>query len=372
VTRRRTVLVVALLTLAGAVAALLRIADDHPEPIANMARLPQLLWTRVLPARPSRRARLADLTAPEREAVRALGGRLDAMILWSSNRNGNHELYLLDLRAQSLRRLTNHPNVDYFGRFSPDGRQVLFLRSQREGVSPRETTAWDVFLVNVNGAEERRIARNGYHPTWTADGKGIVFNRESQVFRYDMGTGQETLLLDGQLEFPGLSEIGDFELGPDGRRLGFGLRGRFAGRHGLEGPFSGAVVFDLSARTLVTLTRDQACQTTWAPDGRGLYWIETGGNGGTRVMTGQADGGGRRVFMDLPGRYSHEYFPKLSNDGRWLIWGAAAEGHEQDRADYEIFLWEIGTPAEQVVRLTFHEGNDQWPDIRVSQHEHDN
>jgi hypothetical protein len=44
--------------------------------------------------------------------------------------------------------------------------------------------------------------------------------------------------------------------------------------------------------------------------------------------------------MDLPGAYSHEYFPKLSNDGRWLVWGAAAEGHEHDRADYEIFVWE--------------------------------
>jgi hypothetical protein len=24
--------------------------------------------------------------------------------------------------------------------------------------------------------------------------------------------------------------------------------------------------------------------------------------------------------------------------------GAAAAGHERDRADYEIFVWEIGTP----------------------------
>ena len=82
-------------------------------------------------------------------------------------------------------------------------------------------------------------------------------------------------------------------------------------------------------------------------------------------MAGSADGSDRRVFMDLPGTRSHEYFPKLSNDGRWLVWAASAEGHEHDRADYEIFVWRVGTPWDQAVRLTQHAGNDQWPDLWV-------
>jgi hypothetical protein len=73
----------------------------------------------------------------------------------------------------------------------------------------------------------------------------------------------------------------------------------------------------------------------------------------------------RQVFMDLPGSYSHEYFPRVSSDGRWLVWGAAARGHEHDRADYEIFVWQLDRPASEAVRLTHHPGNDQWPDIHV-------
>jgi hypothetical protein len=109
----------------------------------------------------------------------------------------------------------------------------------------------------------------------------------------------------------------------------------------------------------------QACQPTWAPGGESLVWVEIEGKGGTRLITGEATGRARRVFMDLPGAYSHEYFPKLSNDGRWLVWGAAAEGHEHDRADYEIFVWEVGTAWETAIRLTYHPGNDQWPDLHV-------
>jgi hypothetical protein len=71
------------------------------------------------------------------------------------------------------------------------------------------------------------------------------------------------------------------------------------------------------------------------------------------------------VLLDLPGDYSHEYFPRVSNDGRFLIFAASAEGHEHDRADYEIYLWEIGSPASEALRLTYHGGNDQWPDIWV-------
>ena len=69
--------------------------------------------------------------------------------------------------------------------------------------------------------------------------------------------------------------------------------------------------------------------------------------------------------MDLPGRYSHEYFPRLSSDGKWLVWAATAEGHEPDVVDYEIFLWKVGTSFSQAVRLTYNPANDNWPDIYV-------
>ena len=55
----------------------------------------------------------------------------------------------------------------------------------------------------------------------------------------------------------------------------------------------------------------------------------------------------------------------VSADGKWLVWCATARGHEHDRYDYEVFLWRIGRPAEEAVRLTFHSGNDRWPDICV-------
>lgn len=356
--RRRIVLLgglVALVVSAGAMAALPRVTDELWKPLATTARLPERLWTRVSSPRVPKRDRLAGLTAPEQDAVKAVAGRINARIVWSSNRSGNHELYLLDLASRSLRRLTSHPNVDFFPRFSPNGRQIVFLRSQREWVSFRDSSAWDLFVISADGTGEQRIAQGGYHPSWTMDGRAIIFHRDARVFRYEVASRSESLLFDGEKEVAGIKESGDFELAPDQRHLAFALRR----------PFEGAAVFDLDTHRLSPLTQVQACQTTWAPDGRSLVWVETGGLGGTRLMTGNPGGTERRVLMDLPGAYSHEYFPKLSNDGGWLIWGAAAEGHEHDRADYEIFVWEVGTAWETAIRLTYHPGNDQWPDLHV-------
>jgi Tol biopolymer transport system component len=350
-------MVVLVLTLAaGGLAALLTlplVAGELPGPIEAMARLPERLWAQVFPPRVPAAALMTGLTPPEQRAVAALAPRLDGRIVWSSNRGGNHDLYRLDLAERAVRRLTTHPHVDFFARVSPDGRQVVFLRSQRPWVSFREQAAWDVMLMQADGTGETRIVEGGYHPTWTPDGRGIVFNRGRQLLRVDLASRQESVLLDGAREIRGLTEIGDAELGPDGRRL------TFYGR----GAQSGIAVFDLSTRTLVPLTLASACQPTWAPDGRTVVWVEAEGRGGTRVMAGPPDGSGRRVLIDLPGAHSHEYFPRLSGDGRWLIWGAAAQGHEHDRADYEIFVWELGTPPEGAVRLTHHPGNDQWPDL---------
>ena len=48
-----------------------------------------------------------------------------------------------------------------------------------------------------------------------------------------------------------------------------------------------------------------------------------------------------------------------------MVWCATARGHDHDIYDYEVHIWKIGEPAESAARLTFHSGNDRWPDIHI-------
>ncbi len=135
---RRALLVVAvsLTTLVSGpviTAGLSRVAAGLPGAGADVAPPPGRAWAQPIPARVTRAVRLAALTGAERDAVALLSPQIDGLVVWSSNRSGNHELYLLDLRARSVSQLTRHPNVDFFSRFSPDGRRVLFLQEPARG-----------------------------------------------------------------------------------------------------------------------------------------------------------------------------------------------------------------------------------------------
>ena len=109
------------------------------------------------------------------------------------------------------------------------------------------------------------------------------------------------------------------------------------------------------------------CQLFWSPDGTFLYYVDGPGHKENALWKIDPASGARTLWFDQPGEWSHEYFPKLSNDGKWLVFGAAARGHEHDTADYEVFLWQVGSePKSEAIRLTWHTGNDCWPDIWVS------
>jgi hypothetical protein len=45
------------------------------------------------------------------------------------------------------------------------------------------------------------------------------------------------------------------------------------------------------------------------------------------------------------------------------VWGATDKGHDHDLFDYELYIWKIGEPVESATRITYHTGNDRWPDI---------
>ena len=264
---------------------------------------------------------------------------------------GNHELVRLDWPSGKWTRLTTSPFVDSTPKISPDGKRVVFARSRQEWVSFRNMEEWDVWVLELGGAE-RRVAERGAEPCWTGDGQGVVFHRGGrEVIQLNLQTGQETVLLGAQ--------DGRIWTGPsvdpvDGRRVAITVRGMqrstslFSVPQGVE-------------------TRvDGGCQLAFLPSGNGLVFVEDSGRMKTRISRVDRTGQQMETLMDAPGEWSHEYFPRVSNEGSLLAFGAARVGHEHDTADYEIFLWRIGEPLESVARLSFHTGNDQWPDTWVN------
>ncbi|MCS7070583.1 MAG: protein kinase, partial [Anaerolinea sp.] len=94
-------------------------------------------------------------------------------ILYTSDRDDNFDIYLLDLATDSETRLTFSPAVDLSPALSPDGERVAFV-SDRDG-------DFDLYVIDRSGENLLRLTDNTVvdrAPTWSPDGAWIVFSTE--------------------------------------------------------------------------------------------------------------------------------------------------------------------------------------------------
>jgi hypothetical protein len=301
----------------------------------------------------------------------AIKGKVDGFIVWSSSRsNKHHDLWIMNADGTDAKQLTNSNSVDWFPRVSPDGQRVLYTRS-KSGWVP-ETDAkfaekWDLWVKDLASGQESKLVENATWGTWRPRGTAVAYARGSKAYLFDLETQKETLLINGDKIKKG-TIVQEPNLSPDGKYLAATLRGtsRETG------------IYNIGKGEWVTTGK--GCQIDWYPDGKKVYRMNPTGNGGkaapSEVLHFNVKDGkpleklgifgvpNEVKLMDLPGGRSHEYFPKLDQKkGEWLVWAATSKGHDHDIYDYELFIWKIGSPVKAATRLTFHTGNDRWPDL---------
>ena len=87
-----------------------------------------------------------------------------AKIAFSSNRDGNWEIYLMNPDGSQQKRLTQNSARDSSPVWSPDGEQILFV-SNRDGVS-------DLYVMDADGKRVRRVfgkSARRMEPTWSPE-----------------------------------------------------------------------------------------------------------------------------------------------------------------------------------------------------------
>ena len=272
-------------------------------------------------------------------------------IIWSSNRSGNHDLWQMTLPDRRVSPVTTHPHAEYHPRISPDGGRVVFARAQRPWVSQRNELDWDVVVRDLASGAEQVVATQATAPSWSGP--------DTVVFQAGGGAVVEQPLRDGTPRRLAAAGVGGV---PGGVRMQ--TPSYVAGASAVAATFRGAGRGTFLCDLTGSVQRvGEGCQLGWSPDGRRLLMVDQGGRMKNAIFSVDPATRARAVFFDAEEPWSHEYFPRLSGDGAWLVYGACAEGHEHDGADYEIFIWRVGTPAGRALRLTWHTGNDAWPDI---------
>ena len=192
----------------------------------------------------------------------------DKRLVYYTNRDGNDEIYIMDADGRKTTNLTNHPSGDRIPCVSPDGKQILFL-------SDREDKNGKIYIMDVDGKNLRRLTNNSYFedgPTWSPDGKKIIFTRElkdlKDTSRNVAGNGEIFIMdADGKNEIQ-LTNRPGYDGGPqisaDGKRIAFYGKS--------ESNKYDIFLMDIDGKNLMNLTKDDTedYSPCWSPDGK---WI---------------------------------------------------------------------------------------------------
>jgi Tol biopolymer transport system component len=115
-------------------------------------------------------------------------------IVFTSFRDGNAEIYVMDADGENPKRITNKPGYDGGPFFSPDGKRIIY-RSDR-----KDNDLLQIFVNNAEGTAERQLTDNefvNWGPFWHPDGRHIIYatsrhgHTNYELYLMDVDTGAE-------------------------------------------------------------------------------------------------------------------------------------------------------------------------------------
>jgi TolB protein len=249
-----------------------------------------------------------------------LGPVAPSMLAFVSERDGNSEIYVVNVDGTGLQRLTSDAGQDVDPAWSPDAERIAFA-SDRAG-------RWDIYVMDADGSNVVRRTETGQwnsSPAWSADGTKIAFSslRDGQYGLYVMN-------VDGDWGNP--TRVG-FDRGwnghpawsPDGERIAFVSDWRafdfvydlyVVSADGsrittlIEGPFNPFIFY---------------FQPSWSPDGARIAVVVCGYAWencypSSSIAVANADGSGLKTLVQTSG-YAR---PTWSPDGSTIAFSSRA------------------------------------------------
>ena len=218
-------------------------------------------------------------------------------IVFTSFRDGNAEIYVMDAHGRNQERLTNHRAYDGYPDWSPDGTKIAFVsnrdgaRSQiyvmdihgknpirlTDGPGSKRDPDWSpdggkiafsvsdwgkthIAVMDADGNREK-LETVAMYPSWSPDGKQIAFAQQGEIYVIGVdGQGRKRVTHD--LEHK-LKHILNPSFSPNGRRIAYE-------GHPHHEVFHHIFVVGADGRNPVRLTHHEEYHSgpAWSPDGQ--------------------------------------------------------------------------------------------------------
>jgi TolB protein len=178
-----------------------------------------------------------------------------------------------------------------------------------------------IYTMRPNGTHEHRIVRRGEDPSFSANGKKIVFARRGDIYTMRASGSHKRRVTDGWWRkdySPSFS--------PSGRKIVFSRVRRGA---------TNVYTIRTDGSHLRRLTRRGGATPAFSPDGRSIAFADR--CGGLSIMN--SDGSGKTRLTDrecMPG--PRDISPDFSPDGQWVVFERLYSAAEPFQGTHEIYV----------------------------------
>jgi TolB protein len=276
-------------------------------------------------------------------------GQGGELVAFTSTRDGNPEIYVMNPDGSAQTRLTEDPAIDDYPAISPDGEQIAFT-SWRDGDA-------EIYTMDVDGSNLTKVTDNGGYdaePTWSPSGI-LMFVSDRD------GTGTDLWYVYAGAVFGpyGFSDAGNFS--PDWSSNGVVMVSDQDGDNELY-----TFVPDGTVTVPLTASAKSDYAPDWAPESPGavfhnVLFVRGGPGGGDlyQLSFRQIPAPGDPVpdAYQVTDTGSWEFSPTWRGDATWIAFSRAQPG---DVASAEIWAMGMEGTERQVTDSTGANYNPDW------------
>ena len=222
-------------------------------------------------------------------------------IVYTSNRAGNWEIYVMNANGSHQVNLTNHPAFEGYASFSPDGSKIVF-ESFRDG-------NYEIYVMDANGANPTRLTNSpasDYSPRFSPDGSKIVYatnvDGNFEIYAMDAnGANPVRLTINAAADYNPI-------FSPDGSKIAF---------HSYRDGNYEVYVMDANGANQVNLTNNPAYDSkpSFSPDGSKIAF-DSNRDGNIEIYAMNSDGTNQSPLSNHPANdFSASWANQADTDG---------------------------------------------------------
>ncbi len=244
------------------------------------------------------------------------------------------DIWTADENGQNVQRLTVNRARDVYGRFSPDGKWIAFS-SERNG-------NLDVYLMPSVGGNAKQLTAHSADDVvlgWSSDSRSVLFSSNRGE---DFMPQLYLVSTEGGMPSKAGTDMGvQASYSPDGQKLAYNQKSQVYWRKFYRGSYqSDIMIMDVAAKKFTQVTDFDGLDSwpMWGRDGNIYFVSDRDGNGLTNIWRVSESGGKADKVTTF--KAGDVRWPSISADGKVIMF------------EHDFGIWKLDVASKRATQIT--------------------